>query len=99
MLDTHDVARVGTRRILACPSCLRLQDIVLRPAIFAIACKDCHQRFRVTETGAVAQVEAARFDPPVAPGRSPGAGLRAMSRSLRSAGRLTGLPGPVLERT
>jgi hypothetical protein len=82
VLNTRAVDRVGTRRILVCPYCYRLQAIIPQPALFDIACKHCDRVFRVTETGAVAPVKAARAADGAAPGRSPGVRLRAMLGEL-----------------
>src|SRR3954451_19159943 len=84
MLNTHGIDRVGTRRILACPYCQRLQSIIPQPALFDIVCKNCQRVFRVTEAGAVAVVEAVRADDGAAPERSPCDRLRARPRGLRS---------------
>ena len=84
MLHTHDVDRVGTRRILACPHCRRLQSIIPRLARFSIVCQHCGRVFRVTEAGDVAVVEVAPVADGAATSRSPGARLRAMLGGLRS---------------
>ena len=79
-----DVHRAVARRILACPYCHRPQAIPLQSVGFAVGCRNCHRVFRVTETGAVADVESARTADGAAPGRSPGDRVRSLLRGLRS---------------
>ena len=60
MSVSTDVRRDVTRHILACPYCQRPQAIPPQSVGFAVGCGRCHRVFRVTETGAVADVEAPR---------------------------------------
>ena len=86
MLGPSDLDRVGTRRILTCPYCDRLQSIVPRPATFAIGCRNCHRAFRVFETDS--GQEAVRADRPVRiPIGTPGRDL--LDRRMDPAGGAT----------
>ena len=84
MFGLTDVHRAVARRTLVCPYCNRLQAIPLQSAGFSVGCRKCHRVFRVTETGAVADVESARAADGAAPGRSPGDQVRSLLRGLRS---------------
>ena len=84
MLGLTDVQRAVARRILVCPHCHRPQAIPLQSVGFAVGCRKCHRVFRVTETGTVADVEAARAADGAAPEGSPGDRVRSLLRGLRA---------------
>ena len=84
MLGLTDVHRAAARRTLVCPHCNRLQAIPLQSAGFSVGCRKCHQVFRVTETGSVADIESARAAGGAALESSRGDRLRSLLRGLRS---------------
>ena len=58
MFGSPDVHRAGTRRILACPYCNGLQAIPPQPVRIRRRVQEMSSGVRVTEAGAVADVEA-----------------------------------------
>ena len=87
MVVSPEVQRDLTRHTLLCPHCHHLQVIPPQSVGFAVGCRKCHRAFRVTESRAIADVEALRNGDVAAipaPERSPESRLRAMFDGLRA---------------
>ena len=82
MFGLTGVQRAVARRILVCPYCNCPQAIPLQSV--SVGCRKCHQVFRVTETGSVADIESARAAGGAALESSRGERVRSLLRGLRS---------------
>jgi hypothetical protein len=86
VLGLSTLNRVGTRRILTCPYCDRLQYILPRPAAFVIGCRNCHRAFRVIEMD-TGQAAVRADETPIIPMRRPGRCV--IGRRIEPAGGVT----------
>src|SRR4051812_15647367 len=83
MFVSANIRRDVTHHILVCPHCHRPQVVSPQSPGVAVGCKTCHRLFCITETGAVADVEALRTADGAVPGPSTGGRWLAMLLGVR----------------